>query len=48
MRNLPGPTLVLMSQAGTLVNERNFAAPIEADRQGVREVASSESVLTAA
>jgi hypothetical protein len=29
--------LVLMSQAGTLVNETNLAAPIEADRQGVRE-----------
>ena len=29
--------LVLMSQAGTLANERNLAAPIEADRQGVRE-----------
>lgn len=29
--------LVLMSQAGTLVIERNLAAPTEADRQGVRE-----------
>ena len=29
--------LVLTSRAGTLVNERNLAAPIEADRQGVEK-----------